>query len=433
MGFMTTIPGAGNLMGAALAGNIAQGAAGGGGFLAGLSNLFKNKMFLQLLAAAGTDIAGGTGGKNTLQALTGNIGSQNMLKTLSEMLGGKIPPGASIKTSDKGITTFSLPSTSTEDTTGSSTGEGAQPTETSSLDRSKMLSNLFGSMLGGASPFGSSLPNLSASDLAGLSPELVLQALGARQTQEQLGQQRLRDVVNSMYNMGMLTVAERNAAVAEAGVPIRTTEAETGRLNAIRQMYDAMKTSPIPVPGIGELDLDQFSKLPDDVRAYAYYSYGNANPLSFNDWKQQVKPGETERLIDRSMKDEPFKKALLEYRRAGSTTINLAPEERALRTGYVEARIQLYNPQDREKAINKEFEKMGISDQIIAEMQGDSPKAKELRNENTKKAISRLIVAGRGKVLRESISKDGSAYVWLVEWTNMDGTKTQEVITHAIE
>lgn len=105
--FGSMIPGFGNMLASTAAKNIGELApvlastaepTGGGG----IGGLFRNPLFIQLLAAAGTDISTGAGGKNVLAALQQNIGAKNYARVLSSILGGELP-GAKMAVDGKGV------------------------------------------------------------------------------------------------------------------------------------------------------------------------------------------------------------------------------------------------------------------------------------------------------------------------------------------
>lgn len=173
---------------------------GGGGNW--LTNLLGNKMFQELLGAAGADISQGTGGKNTLAALTKNIASQNYSKILQQILGGGMP-GTEAKISDKGLT-LNLARETPVGEAGPNPGQTGIP-----------------QMGGGASqgtpgrgmedylnPFGQGLSNLSASDLAGLDPQMLTQALGLKLQGEQFKQQVLSNIQDRLLKSRNIDVME---------------------------------------------------------------------------------------------------------------------------------------------------------------------------------------------------------------------------------
>lgn len=134
---------------------------------------------------------------------------------------------------------------------------------------------------------------------------------------------------------------ERRTKIAE-GAAIETKKTErAGRVltrsqtkKNLQEIKVSIKehdfTSPIPVPGVGTIDLDSWKSMPKDVQAYSYYVYDaqlhNEGSMSFDDWKAQSPRGVTESLVKEAMRDSKFKETLLEVRRAGATKISLGEQ-----------------------------------------------------------------------------------------------------------
>jgi hypothetical protein len=376
---------------------------GGGNFL---TNLFQNKMFLQFLAAAGQDISGG--GKNLGGAINQNISSQNYMKLLSQMLGGDIPEGGVIKMGPEGMD-IKVPKMGTL---------SGQPSQ--------------GTSVGNANPFVSSQSGFSASDLAGVNPEMISQALQLKQNQQSLEQRRVSDVMDAMYKGGMLSVAERGVAVDEAGIPIRETAAETDRLNAVRQMLSEFRDAPIEVPGLGKVDLKTWDALDTKTKAYSFYVFdtkvNKGAPLTYTAWEKQTDPLAIERYYERSKTDPAFKKFLFEYAKAGSTNINLSPAERALGTASVEPRVQLKDPALISRLIGDKLDSLEYK--MLAA--SDPEKAGQYRMSVSRDLIESMITTGGGRIdpdTKPYLDKDGKTGVWTVIWP--DGTK--ETIRHALK
>ncbi|MBU2249630.1 MAG: hypothetical protein KKD77_22980 [Gammaproteobacteria bacterium] len=193
-----------------------------------ISNLFQNKMFLQLLAGLGLDLSafGADTGKgfqptNLTGGIQQNIQSQNFMKMLQKFLG---PDESKATLSNKGIT-MSVP--------GSDLGSIFQGTQKGGVWEG-MASPLGAPKMGtggaaAVNPFVSSQPdmNVSPADLAGLTPSDIATALGARQTQEKMGlekEQLASKSVQDVFNMMFKVIEdERAAAAAEVDIPYKRT------------------------------------------------------------------------------------------------------------------------------------------------------------------------------------------------------------------
>lgn len=225
---------------------------GGGQPAFGLGDLFQNKLFLQMLAGAGQSIGAGQGPAAGLSpVIQQNISSQNYMKLLAKMLAGEIPEGGKITHTDTG-TNISMPR---ESLAPSKPSISESPGSDESLQQSRDFfrgGQYSPEQIGGANPFVDSQPHTSAmdsspSDLAGLTPEMISNALQFKFAKEEMGQKRFSDIMDAMYKGGMLGVAERGAAVGErgvavdeAGIPISASKAETDRIDAYREWYEAL-------------------------------------------------------------------------------------------------------------------------------------------------------------------------------------------------
>ncbi len=195
-----------------------------------LDKLFGNKQFLQFLGAAGADLVGNTGGKNILAALTQNIASGNYSKILSHILGGGVP-GAKMTADETGVK-LNLPAP-----TG---GGGGGGTGTSLEGGTKMQMPSIQDALGGgiANPFATSQLDFSASDLAGVDPEMLTQALGLKLRGDEFGLQKMNSIVDSVYKQALIENYVRQGNLAEARSLIDQQEADTGRMNAWQKWYE---------------------------------------------------------------------------------------------------------------------------------------------------------------------------------------------------
>lgn len=202
---------------------------GGGGSpqVGFLTKFFTNPLVIQMLSAAGRDMLGG-GGQNTGAAIDKSIGNVSMVNFIKGLLTGQgVPAGSSVTHDDKG-TTIKLP-------------------------KEIASSGIFD--LGGGNsrvlnPFATGQPNLnlSMSDLAGLSPELILEGMKQKFAAEelQLGRAQLEeksftDVMDAVFKTSMMPYYEEQADYFKA-----MTQRETPTIN---------------VPGIGMMNASQFNDL----------------------------------------------------------------------------------------------------------------------------------------------------------------------------
>lgn len=163
--------------------------------MGGLSNLFQNRLFLQYLSAAGQDIGSGNPIGTNVNAVTQqNIGAQSQnklnehyIKMLTSILSGKVPAGGKMTMDDKG-TKFQIPPPG-PDSSGSQLAGVQQPNwpATPSFNPAEILNP------------SNSLPELSASDLAGLSSKDVSAALGGALDVQELMRRTVADAAGIPY------------------------------------------------------------------------------------------------------------------------------------------------------------------------------------------------------------------------------------------
>lgn len=195
--------------------------------LEGFNNLMKNKMFLQLLSGAGAALQQGepisAGINPTIQE---NITAKSQSDLLSKLLGGaeELGEGEKLTLDDKGVNinlkkdhllkllgeglktpAFEGPTLSS--TTSTASANKSTPTGVSS-NYSEALRHL-----------GPTLGQLGYGDVAGLSPENIMAAFGGAVKTEELGQQRMRDIVDKMYKEQLV---EESKARTEAAKPVFT-------------------------------------------------------------------------------------------------------------------------------------------------------------------------------------------------------------------
>lgn len=173
---------------------------GGGGWGATLGNLFQNKLFLQYLSGAGAAMQQGEPIGPTLNKTTQqNIGSQNYMNLLKKMLGGEIPTGGKMTMDEKGL----------------------------KLEAPKeALGGMGGGMVkpgGDVNPSASPL-DVSSADLAGLTPEMISQALQFKFAQDEMSRKSLSDVVDMRYKGALIKEAEARTKAATPSITIPGTD-----------------------------------------------------------------------------------------------------------------------------------------------------------------------------------------------------------------
>jgi hypothetical protein len=234
-----------------------------------------HQLLAQLFSGAGADInATGSLGKNFNDTIVGNIGSQNIIKVLQGMLGGKVAPGGGIKITDKGVQA-NLPMITPVGQPGPNPGDNALDTD--------WLSKLYQESLSGkqgASPTASVVPgtgkdpgtgqntplsndfqlgstpqigavlnpfapgqlNLSANDLAGLNPNQILAVAELKGRQDAEETSRFNSNVDAEYKLDIMRKYYNGELSAKAAQQqLDDYQNKTQRMNAITAAYNAGK------------------------------------------------------------------------------------------------------------------------------------------------------------------------------------------------
>ena len=365
--------------------------------LLGLAN---NKLLLQYLSAAGQDIqAGRPLGANVNQVTQQNIAAQNYAKLLKKMLesGGKV-------SMDKDKVSINYPVNAADGAFNplGSSGQAGTP-GLASGDRGTTGENLAklnapstNATLGGnlSAPNPSSSPlDIPASDLAGLTPQDISDALGFRMKAEELGQQKIADAMRYM-------VAQQ-------------------KLNQPETQY------PIPVPGVGAVTETQWKELPAETRAYAAYVYQSkkANPtepvMSLTEFKK-ISP-DTQIQYLKALQDDPsLMETALAVRRAGATNvtvgekIGLKVEESKIipRTAMNSGKLM--------EDIRRDESSEAFQNKLFRLQTTDPAAAKSFKVENRAARIQSIIDQGRGKQFDVKYDESTGIITFKVKWPNGD-------------
>ena len=461
---------------------------GGGGFMSGLSNLFQNKLFLQYLAAEGQDLLQNTPGKNLNAVTQQSITSENYMKLLKKMLAGENVPGASMTIDEKGHT-FKLPAEAlkpipdsispvTPPPSGTITPGGQFAMGSITPDVARFLSPfptsqqiplapssagspsegvtaaapvaqaqapaaqdplmeaLIRSISGGGTNLGAVFGNMSKSDLAGLTPEMMSSALQFKMQQGQLGKKNIMDV------LGMMTDIQRNKALenyynqlGEQGKSsaeiARTREERLAKGDTLDQEF------PVQVPGVGKVTTRQWNALPKDTQDYAMYVNSVLpgekvlNPQEF----KNLDPTVQEKFLRRAMEDPELMKAAKELRESGAIRITTGEKAEAAAaikraTSAEEAWAQLHNPTQLNALVKKAVDDPVTANAIFAAR--DNPaEMTRIKGRTVAGVIDNMVRAGGGRFVKDTVlSKDGKTLTYTIKWPNHP---EPEVFTYAIE
>ena len=168
---------------------------------------------------------------------------------------------------------------------------------------------LFKSMLGGSDLGPSnSLPEIPLTGLVGLTPDHLAQVMKMKMMQQELGQKQQQINAANLNNL----------------------------LDYNSQMAKYNQQAPISIPGRGQVSLEEWKSMPEDVRAYSYYDYYSRargeQPIGFNEWKHQLNPTTIKQIYDEAMNDPEFMDFYFKAKEAGATKVQIDPYTRAKET-----------------------------------------------------------------------------------------------------
>jgi len=392
------------------------------GFGASLAKLMDNKLFLQYLNAAGQDIgAGNPIGANVGKVTEQNIASQNYAKLLRTLLsnGGKVSmdkDNVSIKAPSSAFQGVELdPGTGlptqlpgdAPNQGAAATGGQTSPTRSSETD---LLSNLLSGNLDTQNPSASPLGigEIPASDLAGLTPQDISQALQFKFSKEEMSQQKINDAINRLYKVSQIQQGQAATQVAQA--------------KELRAWEELLRESPLEVPGLGAISLDTWDKLPTDVKAYSYYAFtatkAGEDVLSFNEFKQQADPASFVQYYNLAKEDPAFKEFYFESKRAGATKITIGEK--------VETKKAL-SWVDFTNNLTKDVEKFKESESFqsaLIEFDPGSPDEADTKAVMVADHIENQLL-NRGRIVGKELSDEG-----VITWTVVTNTGKVENVRY---
>lgn len=303
------------------------------GILGNIGELFKNPLFLQYLSGAGGAVSSGQPVGAALGGITQqNISSQNFMKLLKRMLGGDIPIGASITHNETG-TRINMPKTALtsgpDDVTDSSLsaaqiGQGPTFSGAENISASPRPNTAVTSNIGLLSPFVSSQPDISASDLAGVTPEMISQALQLKMEQVRLGQMSIKDAAEIMHLQQLGEYYKSQSAE-------NISQSEVAKAREDRQMLEF-------------LTKDERTELVKNFE-YAQTTEGGGFVGSIAEFKNSSDSGEWNNYL--KTKTQGNKQSFMDYqvglRKAGATTIG-GEVARTLAVGTAEQQLKTMAP-----------------------------------------------------------------------------------------
>lgn len=369
--------------------------------MANLNNALDNKLLLQYLSAAGQDISSGQPiSTNVNQVTQQNIASQNFNKLLNLMLGASVTPDNPMKVSTDGNKfKFDLDMSSAG-------GGGLSGANLSDANKREAIALMgAGSQTPTTQPQPQSQPStrpstpnplasLSGADLAGLTPEMISQALQFKMGAEQMGQQEYNDYINNLYKMGMLEAQTAPKAPSPLDQPF-----------------------PVEVPGLGQVTNRQWDSLPKEEQEYAIF-YNQAKKLGDEDIMtreeyRNLDPTDREQFLRSAMKDPALMEAAVQLAKAGATTIGeIAGREKA--KGELKGQLYFKDP-DWVDDLSKHMSSSAVRQKVIQSDNQDLERAKEVVS-----FIEDKILASGGSIQDVKWAEDGKTMIWTVQWPSGD-------------
>ena len=371
-----------------------------------MENLLQNKLFLQYLSGAGAAVAQGDSPAGALNAITQqNIGAQSqagLIDLFRKMLAGGVPGGKAVM-SDKGLNLTVPP----EALTPKAGGEGSmggismsdlQPAAlTSNQPTGAGVSNLptgqqgnyFSNLLNPSV----SQPDISPSDLAGLSAQDVSSALSGAIGIENLNQSSILNQVRMMKAL------------------------EKDPLDVIY---------PIPHAETGEMTTRQWNELPASEKEFSAYvqtarKIGAPKEELTRKFFSTLEPTEREQFARAAMEDPELMSAAKELAKSGATRISIGEKMAEKKETIKLSGQEFFGGGKHIAGLQKHLSSEDIQNKVFM-----SETPSQIRSEETAKYIESEIVGRRGKIIDRRI--ENNMMIWTVKWPSGD----TEEIKHAV-
>ena len=407
-----------------------------------------NQLLLQYLTGASNDLLQGQPiGKNVNAVTNQNITAQNYAKMLQQLLAGgsKINMTATGMKLDVPNTALSSPGSGDQTgTTQAGPGPGIPTYQPGTNEENRGLPGLgfdnaqgppsaqpvtgpsgitpsnnsvMSQLLGGSNPSSSPLGNITASDLAGLSPQDISSAISHGERKDVFEKSKVNDVYDNAYKLALIDQMQGSKQA---------------------KMEAAIRTAPLEVPGLGTLSFDTWKTLDAKTKAYSYYAFYTKNRivqglqpageeiLSYNEFINQSTPNTMEQYYKLAQEDPEFKKFYFESKSAGATQINVGERERTEATVKNESYIN--SPDGLSKDLNTIHESSKYKQDRMAALDLDTGKLKPGKEEEF---IKRDFADIRKLSLARGHKEGKPPYRWVDEntvtfyFTSKDGEKLE--------
>ena len=378
-----------------------------------MENLLQNQLFLQYLSGAGSALSAGEPiGPALNQVTQQQISSQNYMKMLQKMLG----KGVEFKSDAEGKATVTgelskiLGAEEGEDVFGGQfADQKTQPlggaslqtpqlpaTQNQQLNMPEKSGLNQGGIMSLLNPSSSPLGNFSPSDLAGLTPKDISEALKFKFAGEELGDKRINDAVDRAYKQTQITGATPSITIP--GTDVKLT----------RKEY-----------------ISWFTSASKDERTAAVKNYEFAQSKGYKgDFESFQNSASTsqQKNFESAKKDGyvgSFNEWMLDMAKAGAINLgDIVARQEA--TKDVSAKKYFTDP----KGLVQDVDKYVSSDEVQNELfqYADTPQSLEREKVRRKEQfIEGKITSSGGTIIEARLDK--KTFIWKVKWP--DGTTSE--------
>ena len=254
--------------------------------------------------------------------------------------------------------------------------------------------------------------DVSAADLAGLTPQDVSNALSGALNIEKFQQTKITDAADLLYK-GALT----KESIARAK--------ELGEGDPLDQNF------PIPHPEAGNLSLRQWQSLPTEEREFAAYVHaakkiGAPKEELTRKFFSMLEPSDREQFLRAAMADPKLMTAAKELAKSGATRIGTDILVERKKEMLKLSGQEFFGKGKHVAGLQKRMDTEDVQNKIF--MAETPEQADQIRAEEAVKYIESEIAGRGGVVVNVRFAEDNKTMIWTVKWPSGD----TEEIKHAV-
>jgi len=228
----------------------------------------------------------------------------------------------------------------------------------------------------------------SGVDLAGMTPQMIMQAL-------QLGQTQKGSTADIAYKQALTRQADR---AGQPGQPF-----------------------PIAIPGVGQVDLKTWNAMPKDEQEYAAYAHtakrlGDSDIMTKKEFMTKLDRTDREMFLREAMDDPKLMESAKELAASGATSISLGER--------LDIKAQKYftDPKGLVADVDKYINTENVQSNLMQHEIGSPERETAILTEK-EKFIKGKIAASGGKIIKSEL--DGRDFVWTVKWPDKSITEVR--------